>query len=138
MREIKFRAWDKKAKVMVIVLGIDFEDKKICCYADDHQQNIHTENYRLSFEDCELREFAGLKDRNNVEIFEGDIVSYENSIYTVGFRDAEFLMLFYEKDFEGDLVSGTCYRGIHLGGRNDEVKVIGNIYQNKNLLKGGG
>ena len=64
MREIKLEAWDKKAKVMVIVLAIDFEDKAILCYADDHKQNIHTENYRLSFKDCELREFTGLKDKN--------------------------------------------------------------------------
>jgi len=122
-REIKFKAWDKKAKVMVTVLGIDFENEEILCYADDHKQNIHTENYKLSFKDCGLIEFTGLKDKNGKEIYEGDkfkITEKPNETNVV-----EYYLGHYS----------LTPHGLHLEDWNERGEVIGNIYENPELLK---
>ena len=124
MREIIFRAWDKKAKVMVTLLGIDFENKKVLCYADDHEQNIHTENYWLILDDCVLLQYTGLKNKKN-KIYEGDIMKLENlpninPYYKVIFEDGKF----------------TC-GGMEIKGVLDlcNGKVVGNVYENPELLK---
>ena len=126
MREIKFRAWHKEKKIMGEVLGIDILHKEIFFSNEDVNCYEHTD-----FKDIELMQYTGLKDKNNKEIYEGDILSDGNNDkpYKVIFENGSFRAEF-DGDFEEysfdliDVVAQGC-------------EVVGNIYENPELIIGG-
>ena len=119
MREIKFRAWYEKFNEMYLVKGIDFQRKM--AYFDKY-------NYR-SIYDIELMQYTGLKDNNNKEIYEGDILSDGNIkkphkvVFENGSFRAEFKGDFDEYFFDLiDVVAQGC-------------EIVGNIYENPELME---
>lgn len=136
-REIKFRAWDKHIEQMQIVRDIYFDRKTgdTEYFVTKSKFGTHVGN----LESHELMQYTGLKDVNGVEIYEGDIVrvilsSYEKLVaYVEWFGDEGYPAFdlhqvneaFY---FDSNILSTVMNDG-------SEVEVVGNIYENKNLLK---
>lgn len=134
MREIKFRVWDKDEKLMKEVDSINFplakpNGKDITAY--NQKENYHEWIY-----DYELMQYTGLKDIEGNEIYEGDIVE----ITSMNILD-EVIQLSNNAKFIGEVIfcdgsfvvdSGKeckfLFREI------DEVRIIGNVYENKELI----
>ena len=132
MREIKFRAWERCEKEMSewtdLITAID-----LGYLLDDP-------------EDFEIMQYTGLKDNSGVEIYEGDIVRYKtelkspfdgrtklkvDSIHTVVFLEGAFMTQhingnsgFHELRYKADSSDGS------------NLEIIGNIYENPELLEG--
>lgn len=122
-REIKYRAWYKYAKRMQEVLTIDFINKKVFLSAD---KSGIPRNY-LYFDDCELMQYTGLKDKTGKEIYEGDIFETPFWVAVVEWdeNNGRFLGFTVSKE----------RRIVYVGRQPEPAKIIGNIYENPELLK---
>lgn len=127
--KLKFRAWHKSKEIMSEVNRIDFWSEEI--------ETIDFDESHL--EDVNLMQATGIKDKNGVEIFEGDIVKrYKNPILkaeqeyeieTVMQRDASFVLVQEVGENVKTMSFGTQFS------RSDLLEVIGNIYETPELLR---
>ena len=117
----KFRAWDKKLKKMFEVSYIDFDTKLIGL-------NIDLEIIIFDFEDIILMQSTGLHDKNGKEIFEGDILGTKD-----GFLNG---VVEYRTDLGMWTNSLVRYNNFErLCSIASDRKIIGNIYENPELLE---
>ena len=131
-REIKFRAWDRKQKIMIQPDGIEFMVGGIKVFDVDAGDgwaylNEGFENLEQTYD---LMQYTGLTDKHGKKIYEGDIIKgWRNSIYTVLFVEKRGG---YYPFAQGD-GCGCCDDEVEYD--PDECQVVGNIYANPNLIK---
>ena len=118
MREIKFRAWNPQLKLMYakVLVGSQGAVKSISgdtvCYYNDNEIRI--------------MQYTGLKDKNGKEIYEGDILSLDGEIWcSVDWSDGGFHIMASETQGKSPLIQE----------RSKRFEVIGNIYENPDLLE---
>ena len=139
MRESKYRAWIKNADKMVDVIAIDLEKEEICWIFDDYV-NWEQERVWIGFDDIALMQYTGLKDKSGIEIYEGDIVSNrEFARYLSGQERCSNDVGIVRYDTKsGCLVinndNGRTKRLTVKVIKNNRVKVLGNIYENPELM----
>ena len=119
-REIKFRAWDK--------------DRKVMDYFDDlywfEEEGVHDSNRSGHHAEYEIMQYIGLKDKNGKEIYEGDRIKiHDSDVYGGLITDVIFSTDGHHCGYIGR--SPT----INLGAWHNSVEIIGNIYENPELLE---
>ncbi len=126
MRDIKFRAWDKDNEVMVYSDDNPHDDFVFIVENDGLQfYYLDTDRHLMDTNSIRLQ-YTGLKDKNDTEIYEGDILSYESRI--AGKR-----MLVVEwSQWDAMFIFGEIR--VDYATKNSEV--IGNIYERPELLEG--
>ena len=122
----RFRAWLKNDKKMIDVDEIHFDNGQLDFIGD-------AITFMRDADEIELMQSTGLKDKNGKEIFEGDVVTngWKRQVVTFGTQEVE-----------EDFGSIRIYRGfnLYLGGGYpnaimSEFEVVGNIYENPELLE---
>lgn len=120
MREIKFRAWDKVAGNMFIIFDAS------------EQTEWFLPKWKERFE---VMQYTGLKNHKGTEVYEGDIIHARGHYpgegwYDTGEHEYNFKN---EVKWDNDKLAYTC-GGYYLHEINI-IKIIGNRYQNPELLK---
>ncbi len=161
MREIKFRAFDKLKKKMQDVAGINWVEGIVMLW---NQTGSARATYYVEIETVDLVQYTGLKDStkweqltdaeqkkwidsgktqeewNGVEIYEGDILLVPNNpTMSDPMGESDFCPVVMESGAFGYRQGSTFESFVSLYGDGcnsvDEEEVIGNIYENKELIK---
>ena len=125
----KFRAWDKLRKRISVVDRIYFDTEGVQLRDDGGL-------YWRHFREVILMQSTGLKDLNGIEIFEGDIVQFEDCSEV-----SDFLYI-------NTGIIEWCQGGFHVTNRDSvlmedlldgdslDVTILGSVYENLELLEG--
>jgi len=132
MREIRFRAWDIENKVMCDVSHIFIANMVLpqTVMASVGSEMKHCPS------DAILMQFTGLLDRHSKEIFEGDILKWTNHTKCCNVATWDCLCeVVWESCgfYRRDILDGTLYGWANI--KNEQVEVIGNIYEHPEMLK---
>ena len=129
-RGIKFRIWDTENKEMLKVQELDFEPTfyggRIAIRPDQYNDYFDTE-------DMILMQYTGLHDKNGKEIYEGDILRFnevDTAIVEWNEKYAYFMVRpIQDYYFDSDVLGHAI--------EYNNAEIIGNIYENEDLLEKG-
>lgn len=139
-REIKFRAYSSHNHKMYPVSNIEWDiDGRIWVTADDGKNGIE-----LIDEEAHLMQYTGLHDKNGREIYEGDIVRVQETMDNgrIVCLEAVSAVVWNGQlgcwcchgEFDGNLADYAA--GTMLNAMGNICEVIGNIFENPELLEG--
>ncbi|QXX68172.1 YopX family protein [Streptococcus pyogenes] len=126
----KFRAFNKKIQKMYSIDGFKSSERKIyrCSLADDEFRSGRLETFHFvedNLDDYILRQSTGLFDKNGVEIFEGDVVEYDDGEYLFAGKVVKTVFGTYVKSYSFFSFEDFSDENTMTA----DVEIIGNIYE---------
>jgi len=134
MRTIKFRAWDTKTNKYMEPWpeGFHLFGETTCFDLIGQQFADECENRLLRYNDIITEQYTGIKDKNGVEIYEGDILRHNVNTYEIKWSDERQFVAVNPKRSQSGLVNWRDY--VWLTRVSKHIRVIGNIHENSELL----
>ena len=125
----KFRAWHNELGRMMSIKNMWFQDSRIEeLELNDAVMNDHITAYP---DEIELMQSTGLKDKNGQEIFEGDVVDYKGRKAIIKWNGsyASFIYRFVDELKKRVSEWHPLFLAYYY------VEIIGNIYENQEILE---
>ncbi|MEK3867661.1 YopX family protein [Paenibacillus sp. FSL H7-0716] len=132
-REIKFQVWDNENKCF-------FKDTNLA-YNGVIEQLLISPAGDINFRKMDgmyhesmfpgrfvLRQYTGLKDKNGREIYEGDFIQNENTIGEIEWVQEHCAFMAFTRN-------PSFYRYLESDGQLNLTEIIGNIYENPELIE---
>jgi len=130
MREIKFRVYDTEVRRMYVNcpnVMVDYRGHPLWQFGYDEPRYMT---------DCVVMQFTGLEDKSGKEIYEGDLMcTVKGVLMVVRWSDLRAKFCVAWRNSYNIKAATLFYKGMEYASR--EAEVIGNIYENPELLKGG-
>lgn len=123
MTELKFKAFFKVDGQIYEVTSVDFLNKEATLW--DEETAV---NFEASFEDIELLQYTGVNDKNGKEIYTGFFVKWGLRTYKICF-DCGFYMHDLSRINPEYPITKEFKKA------SDEFEIVGNIYENPEILK---
>jgi len=122
-REIKFRAWDIDSSEMLYTDKDNNRNDFFFSFSEGYfELYLSVENDYPDNRNIKLMQSSGIKDIDGISIYEGDLIKgYGNDAHEVIFADGAYYL---KKNNSSIRLSRTC----------GALKIIGNIYENPELL----
>ena len=130
MREIKFRAWHKITKQFIDLNGFSIAFGNMRNKGEVYSITEQGVLRETAIEQVEIMQYTGLHDKNGKEIYEGDIVRFFVSHGAEGIPSTE------EMQSNVHYANGLLYPMADFMYDHYIYEVIGNIYENPELLEG--
>ena len=124
----RFRAWDKENKKMIDVDILNWNNGEVDFIGDGI-------TFILKANDIVLMQSTGLTDKNGKEIFEGDIVKVTDGDERINFPDGGIGTICGLDEIFMWYIDGQVHNGLFDISQEYYIEVIGNIYENPELLE---
>jgi len=143
---LKFRAWDKHKKKMTYPDREDEDALYITLYLDGSIDTAQYGDFIKGFEypkksDIAILQFTGLQDSAGIDIYEGDIVNLDGTVFMVCFGEFD-----NGEDYEDNLAGIGWYLKYTKRDGNEDIwdilflkdgsRIVGNKFENPELLGG--